>query len=1091
MNLLTANQNDNILCQNSASNGFLVSRRSPGLGMLVVIDPRVENYGMLASGVLPGAKVVILESGEDGVRQVSRAIADRRVSSLHIVCHGSPGSLQLGNTRLSLGNLAAYGEELERWGEGIGSGGILLYGCEVAAGDIGAAFVERLHELSGVGVAAAVGRIGCAELGASWELGVKVGNVGDGLAFGEEVLVNYGEVFADITVNSTDDPLIINVGDGLVTLREAIAAANNDTTTDLGETGSGADTIIFDPAVFGTPQTITIIPFPPLAIPPSTTTPRPFSVTDDLTIEGTGAANLTISGDNTSRVFNISNATVTISDVTISNGSATNGGGIYAYSGTTVTINNSTISGNSATSNGGGIYSEGSITLDNSTISGNTAYRGAGVFNHLYGYLAVTNSSTITGNVTTGGNGGGITNLGDSNNPSTVTINNSTISNNQGGDGGGIYNTYGILTITNNSNVSDNNASSGGGIYTRNNTTVTVSNSNISNNNASNDGGSIYNGGNTTIDSSTISNNSATEYGGGVFNTNNLVVNSSTISGNITTGTSVGSGGGAIHGNFLATLTLNNSTIYGNTSNFWGGGINQVGGITEINNSTISGNIASNNGGGINNANDPDSTNTLTINNSTIAFNTAGNSGGGVYNQDVNVNVNNSIIAGNQDNFNPDVFGGFNSNNSNLIGETTGSTGFNGSEVLSVSIDSVLDTTLQNNGGLTQTHALIPTTTNPAIDSGNNGDVPPGDFDQRGTGFPRIIDGDGDGTATVDIGAFEITLPAISIDDVTVSEADGTATFTLSLDQTSSQDIAVDYITTDNTATTPEDYTGISNTTTIVAGQTTASITVDITDDTIDELDETFNIDLSNPVNATIADDQGIGTIVDNDQPSVTIADVTVDEDAGTATFTLTLDQPGAEDIISVDYTTTDQTATVPDDYTATSGTVSFASGIETTATITVDIIDDTIDEIDETFLVSLSNPTNLSIADPEATATITDNDQPSITIDDITVDESGGTATFALTLDQVSSQDITLDYNTTDDTAINPDDYTAISDSLTITAGETTATVTVDIVDDNLVEDAETFNLNLSNAVNATISDNQATATITDNDQPSITIDD
>ena len=168
-----------------------------GTGMLVVIDPRVENYGILASGVLPGAKVVILESGEDGVRQVSRAIFDYPVSSLHIVGHGSPGSMQLGNTRLSLGNLAAYGGELERWGEAIGSGGILLYGCEVAAGDIGAAFVERLHELSGVGVAAAVSRVGCGELGGSWELGVKVGNVGDGLAFGEEVLVGYGGVFTE------------------------------------------------------------------------------------------------------------------------------------------------------------------------------------------------------------------------------------------------------------------------------------------------------------------------------------------------------------------------------------------------------------------------------------------------------------------------------------------------------------------------------------------------------------------------------------------------------------------------------------------------------------------------------------------------------------------------------------------------------------------------------------------------------------------------------------------------------------------------------------------------------------------------------
>ncbi|NES04970.1 MAG: DUF4347 domain-containing protein, partial [Okeania sp. SIO2F4] len=943
MNLLTANHNDNILCKNSASNSFLVSKRSPGLGMLVVIDPRVENYGMLASGVLRGAKVVILESGEDGVRQVSRAIADRRVSSLHIVCHGSPGSLQFGNTRLSIGNLAGYGAELKSWGEGIGYGGILLYGCEVAAGDIGAAFVGRLHELSGVGVAAAVGRVGCAELGGSWELGVKVGNVGDGLAFGEEVLVSYGGVFADITVNSTDDSLIINNGDGLVTLREAIEAANNDTTTDLGETGDGADTIIFDPAVFGTPQTITLAGDPIEGI------PGQLLITDDLTIEGTGAANLTISGNNTSRVFSIGNtatvANVTINSVTISNGLATNGGGIYAYSGTTVTINNSTISGNSATSNGGGIYSEGSITLDNSTISGNRASNGAGVFNHVYGYLAVTNSSSITGNVArggefTGGYGGGINNTGDSANPSTVTIDNSTISNNDGRRGGGVFNTYGILTITNNSNVSDNNASSGGGVYTTNNTTVTLNNSTISGNSATLNGGGIYSEGSVTLDNSTISGNTAYDgagifnhvygylavtnsstitgnvaipsgsgqsfggginntgdsanpstvtidnstisnndgsIGGGIFNTYGILtitnnsnissnnatygdgggifndssgevqINSSTVSGN----SSSEDGGGISNSNDSNTIVIANSTISGNSSDGLGGGIYAAETVTILN-STISGNSSGEDGGGINNAG------YTTVTNSTIYGNTANSDGGGIISFDSDLTLYNSIIVGNIDLDQgiqaPDISGTIDSGNNNLIGNTSGI--FNSdisTSITGVDASTVLDPNLADNGGLTQTHALIPTTTNPAIDSGNNDDVPPGDFDQRGTGFPRIIDGDGDGTATVDIGAFEITLPAISIDDVTVSEADGTATFTLSLDQTSSQDITVDYITTDNTATTPEDYTGISNTTTIVAGQTTASITVDIIDDTIDELDETFNIDLSNPVNATIA----------------------------------------------------------------------------------------------------------------------------------------------------------------------------------------------------------------------------------------------
>ncbi|NET44444.1 DUF4347 domain-containing protein, partial [Okeania sp. SIO2B3] len=169
----------------------------PGMGMLVIIDPTVENYQMLASGVLPGAKVIILNSEEDEVRQITRAILDYPVNSLHIVCHGSPGSLQLGNIKFSFSNLGEYGAEFKRWGEVIGTGGIFLYGCEIAAGNIGKAFVVRFHELTGVGVAAAIDRVGCAELGGSWELGVKVGEVGNSLAFEQEVLVSYPGVLQE------------------------------------------------------------------------------------------------------------------------------------------------------------------------------------------------------------------------------------------------------------------------------------------------------------------------------------------------------------------------------------------------------------------------------------------------------------------------------------------------------------------------------------------------------------------------------------------------------------------------------------------------------------------------------------------------------------------------------------------------------------------------------------------------------------------------------------------------------------------------------------------------------------------------------
>ncbi|MGD1716728.1 Calx-beta domain-containing protein, partial [Dapis sp. BLCC M172] len=126
---------------------------------------------------------------------------------------------------------------------------------------------------------------------------------------------------------------------------------------------------------------------------------------------------------------------------------------------------------------------------------------------------------------------------------------------------------------------------------------------------------------------------------------------------------------------------------------------------------------------------------------------------------------------------------------------------------------------------------------------------------------------------------------------------------------------------------------------------------------------------------------------------------------------------------------------------------------------------------------------TNATITDNQGIATINDNEQPNLTVNDITVNEGDSTATFTITLDQPSEQEITLNYNTSDSTAIAPDDYTAITDSLTIPAGTTTDTVTVEIIDDNNLEEPETFNLNLNSATNATITDNQGIATINDND--------
>ena len=182
----------------------------------------------------------------------------------------------------------------------------------------------------------------------------------------------------------------------------------------------------------------------------------------DITITGAGAGTTIIQAgtlgypdggaNGIDRVFHIPGAyTVNISGVTIANGKITGtGGGIYNYSGT-LTVTNSTFSDNSATY-GGGIYNEGTLTVTNSTFSGNSATYGGGIYNQ--GTLTVTNS-TFSGN--TANTGGGIYNYG------TLTVTNSTFSGNAATYGGGIYN-QGTLTVTN-STFSGNAATTYGGIY--------------------------------------------------------------------------------------------------------------------------------------------------------------------------------------------------------------------------------------------------------------------------------------------------------------------------------------------------------------------------------------------------------------------------------------------------------------------------------------------------------------------------------------------------------------------------------------------------------------------------------------------------
>lgn len=344
--------------------------------------------------------------------------------------------------------------------------------------------------------------------------------------------------------------------------------------------------------------------------------------------------------------------------------------------------------------------------------------------------------------------------------------------------------------------------------------------------------------------------------------------------------------------------------------------------------------------------------------------------------------------------------------------------------------------------------------------------------------------------------------PEIVINDVTVAEGNsGTvnATFTVTLTATSGQTVTVDFVTADNTATAPADYQSNSGTLTFNPGDTTKTITVLVNGDTLDEANETFFVNLTNPVNASIVDAQGLGAITDNDPPpSLSINDVSVGEgDSGTTAmnFTVTLSTASGQ-VVTVNYATADNTATAPSDYQSASGTVTFNPG-ETAKQITVPVNGDTDFEQNETLFVNLSGATNASISDSQGVGTIQNDDAapptPTFFINDITVtegDSGATTATFTVTLSPVSSQQTTVDYATANGTAAAGSDYQSTSSTVTFAAGDATKQVSVTINGDTLVEPDETFFVNLTNATGgAGIGDSQGIGTIQNDDVASLVI--
>jgi hypothetical protein len=332
----------------------------------------------------------------------------------------------------------------------------------------------------------------------------------------------------------------------------------------------------------------------------------------------------------------------------------------------------------------------------------------------------------------------------------------------------------------------------------------------------------------------------------------------------------------------------------------------------------------------------------------------------------------------------------------------------------------------------------------------------------------------------------------IRINDASVVEGDaGQKTMTFTVSWTGSKGGAaptVHYATADGSATAGADYTASSGTASLSNGSCKcATVSVPILGDTWTEGTETFAVNLSSPVNATIGDGQGIGTIYDNEgPPSFVVTDVTGPEASGTLSFSVFLTNANGS-AVSIDYATADGTAIAGSDYTATSGTLTFNPG-QTSKLVPVTITDNALAEDDETFTLNLSNATGgIAIADPTGTATIQNDDaDPTVSVAAASVIEGDlGTATLTLpvTLSGPSGHEIDVDYATSDGTATAGSDYPATSGTFVFAAGETTKEIHVTVSGDFQDEGNETLTVTLAAPFNADLGTASATGTITNDD--------
>ena len=405
------------------------------------------------------------------------------------------------------------------------------------------------------------------------------------------------------------------------------------------------------------------------------------------------------------------------------------------------------------------------------------------------------------------------------------------------------------------------------------------------------------------------------------------------------------------------------------------------------------------------------------------------------------------------------------------------------------------------------------------IDSVQDGDVEP---DETFTLGASVVSGTvtsatdtGTGTIVNDDNAL------ISIDDVTVDEDNGTLVFTVSLDQSPTGTVSVNYATAvGGSATSGIDFDAAMGMVTFNAGEQTKTISITINDDNLYEQSESFDVNLSGASGGTITDGTGVGTIIDDgsgpngtddDRPVISIDDVTATEDVDShAVFTISLSNPSTEAIV-LSLAINDGTATSGSDYgpgleffdgmmwQPVAGNITIAAD-ETNIQVRTAIIDDAITDDNETFAIVATQISGTTFNSGDTgTGTILDDPTPDVTNVSITGPGSvseGSLATYTVTLDNLPLTDVTVTFSYSG-TATGGTDYSGVA-SVTIPGGSLSTMFDIATIDDTLGEDLENFIVTIDSVSGGSLEDlqispinNSVTTNIVDDDIPAIAVND